>query len=657
MDIYNLLELEEKRDKRAQDIIKETKMIDELVDKYKTVSNYFKARIAPHKDLMAITDTHSKIEMTYGELEEHISNLASGLQSLGIEKGNHVAIFTENTGRFVVCDQAVMRCGGVCVLRGSNAPIEELEFITHHSDSCAVLLRDKNLFNKAKGFLSQCNLKFVMVMFADEDFDRSGLNCPVYTYDEIREIGKNHNFVEPEMSYSDFSTILYSSGTTGNPKGVLLTHKNVLSQFPSVEEGFQSKPGENTLQILPIWHAYERTAQMYYYLCGCHLHFTTIPKLKDDLVKYPIDTFMSVPRIWEAIRLGVYQKLKQNSKLGYYIFDFAVRISIAYKIHKMYAERRLTNKKTRYKKRGRLYHKIARSFIKPLHILFTKTVYKKLKDAAGLNFRATISGGGAITMKDELFYDAIGVNLRVGYGLTETSPVLTLRGVQDKNYLGSAGKPILATDMKIVDPKTFEPLGIFNKGLVLVKGPQVMAGYYKDEEATKKVMLEDGWFNTGDLGWLTGDNNLVLVGRMKETIVLSNGENVEPVPIEEACLGSPYIDQIVLVGQDESSIGALIVPSQEALEKCEIAAKNIKSGKNLTINNPNLRDLIKHELNKYIKNKPNLKSFEAIKHFEVLKDGFTVDNGMMNNTAKIKRNNVFDKYKDIISKMFTDKNK
>ena len=260
-------------------------------------------------------------------------------------------------------------------------------------------------------------------------------------------------------------------------------------------------------------------------------------------------------------------------------------------------------------------------------------------------------------MKDELFYDAIGVNLRVGYGLTETSPVLTLRGVNDKNYLGSAGKPILATDMKIVDPKTFEPLGIFYKGLVLVKGPQVMVGYYKDEEATKKVMLEDGWFNTGDLGWLTGDNNLVLVGRMKETIVLSNGENVEPVPIEEACLGSPYIDQIVLVGQDENSIGALVVPSQEALEKCEIAAKNIKSGKNLTINNPNLRDLIKHELNKYIKNKPNLKSFEAIKHFEVLKDAFTVDNGMMNNTAKIKRNNVFDTYKDIISKMFTDKNK
>jgi len=397
---------------------------------------------------------------------------------------------------------------------------------------------------------------------------------------------------------------------------------------------------------------------MHYFKSGCYLHFSTLSLLKNDLAKYHVDTFGSVPRIWEALRLGIYQKLKQTSSLAYYIFDFAVKTSINYKIHKMYAERRITNKQSRYKLRGRIYHKFMRAFTKPLHILFTKTIYKKIKQAAGLDaVKVSVSGGGALSLKDELFYDAIGVNLRVGYGLTETSPVLTLRYVNDKNYLGSAGRPFKGTDIKIVDAQTMHPLGIFNKGIVMVKGPQVMKGYYKDEEATKKVLSEDGWFNTGDLGWLTGDDNLVLVGRMKETIVLSNGENVEPVPIEEACLGSPYIDQIVLVGQDENSIGALVVPSHEALEKCAVAAKSLTSGKNLTINNPNLRDLIKHELNKYIKNKPNLKSFEAIKHFEVLKDSFNVDNGMMSNTAKIKRNNVFETYKDIISKMFSDKNK
>ena len=656
MNIFNFFELEDKTEKRAEEVVGELKEIDEFVNKYKSLSNYFKYKIAEYGDLEAITDKYCKVELTYKELEENISNFASGLQSLGVEKGSHVGILTENNGRFIICEHSVLRCGGVAVLRGSNAPVDELEYIVHHSDSSVLILKDKNLFNKVKSFLNQCNLKFVVLMF-DDDVDKEGVVCPVYNFDEIIEKGKNHQFYEVEINPEDDALIFYTSGTTGNPKGVLLTHKNNLSQYPSIFEGLSVKKGEKTLQILPIWHTYEHIVQNYFFISGCHLYFTTIPKLKDDLVKYDIDILASVPRIWEAIRLGVYQKLKQSSNIAYYIFDFAVKTSIYYKIHKMYAERRITNKKSRYKLRGRIYHKFMRSFIKPLHVLFTKTIYKKLKTAAGLNFRATISGGGAITMKDELFYDAIGVNLRVGYGLTETSPVLTLRYVNDKNYLGSAGRPFKGTDIKIVDAQTMQPLGIFNKGIVMVKGPQVMKGYYKDEESTKKVLSEDGWFNTGDLGWLTGDDNLVLVGRMKETIVLSNGENVEPVPIEEACLGSPYIDQIVLVGQDENSIGALVVPSHEALEKCAIAAKNLTSGKNLTINNPTLRELIKHELNKYIKNKPNLKSFEAIKHFEVLKDTFNIDNGMMSNTAKIKRNNVFETYKDIISKMFSDKNK
>ena len=154
------------------------------------------------------------------------------------------------------------------------------------------------------------------------------------------------------------------------------------------------------------------------------------------------------------------------------------------------------------------------------------------------------------------------------------------------------------------------------------------------------------------MGWLTSQGNLVLVGRLKETIVLSSGENIEPVPIEDAILGSPYISQIVLVGQDQSSVGALVVPSEEALKKCGLLAKELKSGKNLEIKNPNLHQLIKHEINSYIKNKMGLKPFEKIKQFEVLKDAFSIDNGLLSQTAKIKRNSVFEKYKDLISRMF-----
>ena len=620
-----------------------------------SVNNYLKSKMAEYKDLDAITDTYNNIYMKYDELDRQMTNFASGLQSLGLNKGEFVGIFTENNGRWSACEQGVLRCGVVAVLRGSNAPVGELDYIISHSDAVGLVLRDERLFNSLKPYLCKYNFKFIVIMFKSEKDTNEYENYPVYSYDEIIEMGKNHEFVEPEQNLSEPCLMLYTSGTTGNPKGVLLTHKNIVSQFYPVHMGFKSKPGENTLQILPVWHAYEQIVQLYYLSSGCHLHFSTLTGLKNDLTRYNIDTLMSVPRIWEALRLGIFQKLKQTSPLVYSIFDFAVKLSITYKIHKMYSERRITNKKSGYHIISNLYHIFARSFLKPFHVMFTNTLYKKIKTAAGVNFRASISGGGALSMKDQLFYDAIGVNLREGYGLTETSPVLTLRYVDQPNFLGCCGKPLNATEVKILDIEDGHELGIFQKGVVHVKGYQVMNGYYKDEEATRAVLSEDGWFNTGDIGWLTADNNLVLVGRMKETIVLSNGENVEPVPIEEACLESPYIDQIMLVGQDQSSIGALVVPSEEALKKCGILAKDIKSGTNLSIKNHTLHELIKKEIETHIKSKQNLKSFEQIKQFEVINDNFSMENGLMSQTAKMKRNNIFEKYKSIISNMFSKK--
>ncbi|MBQ3640991.1 AMP-binding protein [bacterium] len=600
----------------------------------------------------AITDAYNNVYMTYKEMKDEMLKFASGLQSLGIKKYDKIGLFSESHGLWMATSLGILKTGAIDVIRGSNAPVSELEYIAMHADCRALILRDDKLFNKLKPFLTKYRFDFIVITYKTAEIDTEGINYPVYTHQDILKLGENHTFEPVEMDRMDDMTILYTSGTTGNPKGVVLCHNNLIYQIEIAHEGFLSQPGENTLQILPIWHAYERIGQLYYVSRGCHMHYTTLTGLKNDLQKYDINTLMSVPRIWEALRNGIYQKLKQTSPVAYNIFSFAIKTSIMYKTHKMYGERRITNK-VNYHTLSTIMHRIIRSFLKPFHVLFYNTLYKKIKNAAGLgHIRASISGGGSLSMQDELFYDAIGIDLRIGYGLTETAPVLTLRGVQEMNYLGSAGKPVKGTQLKIVDTKTFKELPKFKKGLVLAKGPQLMKGYYKDEAATKAVMTDDGFFITGDLGWLTNENNLVLVGRLKETIVLSNGENVEPTPIEEAILLSPYIDQIVLVGQDRNGIGALIVPSKEALEKCGINMLNVKSSKEGNFNSPELEDLIKHEINTNIVNKPNLKAFEKVNRFALLKDNFSIENGLMSMTQKIKRNKVFEKYKDLITNMY-----
>ncbi len=637
------------------DLHNELKEIQEFIDSQKNMADYMQYSLEKYRGLEAVIDDHNNIKMAYDEVLAYINYFASALQKLGTSPKDFISFFSENNGLHFICNQGIIKAGACSVLRGAVAPLNELEYILNHSESKALIISDYKILNTLESTINNNNnLKFIVVLFAKKD-KPSEVKIPVYTFDEFIEIGKNNSFIKPEINPDDNLTMLYTSGTTGVPKGVLLSHRNLLSQIKPIEYGLKVEVGERSLQILPVWHAYEMTTQIIFFANGFHLHFTSIPYLKDDLLKYDIDIFMSVPRIWEAIRLGIYQKLKQKSKIGYFIFDFAVKNSIRYKIHKMYCEERTPNKMTNYNLVMRFYHFIARSFRKPLHFFCTNTLYKKIKNATGLNFRASFSGGGALSLQDELFYDAIGVNIRIGYGLTETSPDLTLRHADDKNYLCSAGKPIKGTEIKIVDPETFIELGIFQKGLVLVRGPQVMKGYYKDEEATKKVIDAEGWFNTGDLGWLTVDNHLVLVGRMKETIVLSSGENIEPLPIEEACLQSSYIEQIVLVGQDKSSVGALVVPTKEALEKCGIAVNELHKGANLSIKNPDLKELIKKEINNYIKLKPNLQNAERIKTFEIIKEAFNQENGLLSQTGKTKRNVIFDKYNDTISKMFAEK--
>ncbi|MDR9404742.1 MAG: AMP-binding protein, partial [Halothece sp. Uz-M2-17] len=266
-----------------------------------------------------------------------------------------------------------------------------------------------------------------------------------------------------------------------------------------------------------------------------------------------------------------------------------------------------------------------------------------------------ISGGGALAKHIDDFYEVIGIPLLVGYGLTETSPVTHARRLYH-NLRGSSGPAIPETETKIVDPETKKSLPDGEKGLVMIRGTQVMQGYYKKPEATAKAIDEEGWFDTGDLGWITPTGDLVLTGRAKDTIVLSNGENIEPQPLENACLRSIYIDQIMVVGQDQRCLGALIVPNVEVLQQwsqdhdLNLDFSEGKLGD--TLADSQIQKLFRDELNREVKNRPGYRIDDRIGVFKLILEPFSVDNGMMTQTLKIKRPVVYEHYQDMIDGMF-----
>jgi len=625
------------------------------------------------ENIVALKDPHTKPEvvLTYAQMYQQIQQFAAGLQTLGITAEadssgtpTRIALFADNSPRWLIADQGIMTAGAANVVRSAQAEREELLYILEDSGSLGLVAEDLKTLTKLRDRLDSLPIEWVILLSDEKPADSETLK--VLNFSQVMAAGASHQLTPATQNRETLATLLYTSGTTGKPKGVMLTHGNLLHQVTTYGAVIVPDPGDRVLSILPTWHAYERSAEYYLLSQGCTQIYTNLRHVKKDLKDFKPQLMVGVPRLWESIYEGVQKQFREQPASKQRLVENLLSISQRYiKAQRLAQGLSLDNLNPSAVER--LTASVQATALWPIHQLADKLVYQKVREATGGQIKQVISGGGSLAKHLDEFFEIIGIEVLVGYGLTETSPVTNVRRPWH-NLRGSSGSPMLETEIRIVDPETRKPLPQGQHGLVMARGPQIMKGYYKKPEATAKAIDSEGWFDTGDLGWVTPQNDLVLTGRVKDTIVLTNGENIEPQPIEDACLRSPYIDQIVLVGQDQRSLGALIVPNLEALQQWA-ASQNLHLRLPASVpNQPDaptqefrtaidldgkeVQNLFRSELNREVQNRPGYRPDDRISTFKLILEPFSIENGMMTQTLKIRRPVVTERYRDIINGMF-----
>lgn len=580
-------------------------------------------------------DNGSFIPTTYTEFYNEVLHLAAGLSTLGVSRNHAVGLISDNRKEWLVSDMAILSLGAADVPRGRDAMPYELQFILQVTESRVCFAENSEQAKKILDLSEQLpHLKTIILMDTTHHAGEilpEGSTIEITNYNDVIELGKknhtkNPKFVENEIAQGkndDIATIIFTSGTTGEPKGVMLTHQNFLFQLEQLPKVIDFHKGERWLSVLPVWHSFERILQYVIVSQASAIAYSKpIGKIMlVDLQRVNPAWMGSVPRIWEAVKAGVYQNVKGKSPVARALFHFFVWIGA----HHVQMKNLITNRMPQFSKRfypvDFLVGIIPFILLTPFKLLGDVLVFKTIKKKFGTQFRAGVSGGGSLPSSVDNFFKAIGITLLDGYGLTETAPVIGLRDI--KHQVPGTVSPLPGTEIKIVTEQgKFAKPG--EKGVIFARGGQVMAGYYKRPDLTAAVIDAEGWINTGDIGIWTHKGEYAIRGRAKDTIVLSGGENIEPVPLEARLRESEYIDQAVVVGQDQKYLAALIVPDTKQLE-LYVKENNIPYMARFDVCTlPEVKELIHSQINELVSTKNGFKPFEHINRFEILQVPFKV---------------------------------
>ncbi|MFP4288948.1 MAG: AMP-dependent synthetase/ligase [Bacteroidales bacterium] len=599
--------------------------------------------------------------VSYSELYRMGLELATGLIELGVKSREHVGLFGDNRMEWILADYAVQISGAADVPRGRDVSDAELSYIIHHAEIEVAFAETEALQNRILELKSHFPRLRQVILMEDKATPAPGvlkLSQVLETGRRLREKGDRRAEARMEnIQPDDLFTLIYTSGTTGIPKGVMLTHANMMSQVRNL-------PGihdctDRMLSVLPIWHIFERVIEMYTISFGGCTFYSSIQTLGDDLRNVEPTFMASAPRLWEKLYERIIRGVKASHPVRQMLFHIGYFLARQYKESTWF----ITNSYLKLKPHNWFqhiallpFHLLRWAIVLPWYGFFNAAVLERIRLGAGGALRMTISGGGALPSQIDKFFNYVGIPILEGYGMTETCPVISTRSMVDR-VIGTVGPPIKETDIKIVDPETSQvlfpdqslpDLGRSRKGEIWVKGPQVMKGYYKEPRLTSQVM-EDGWMKTGDMGTITHNNHLKIMGRHKSTIVLSSGENVEPEPIEMRLQQSQLIDQCMIVGQDEKFLSALIVPG---ISEFKTRGYSVNTAAEL-VANPEAQKLIRDEIRKLTSTSNGFKLYEQIKSFRILPEVFQVGDELTN-LHKIKRHVIMKKYDHIIKDLFTN---
>jgi long-chain acyl-CoA synthetase len=586
-------------------------------------------------------------------------NVAAALIDLGVQARDHIGLFGDNRYEWILADCAVQLCGAADVPRGRDISDDELIYIIDHAGIKVAFAENRKLQERIVALMPQLpGLKKVILL------DPKTKPLPgVITLAELNETGEKIRAqggreVEARITQikpDDLFTLIYTSGTTGTPKGVMLTHANMMSQIRSLP-GHQNCT-DRVLSVLPIWHIFERVIEMYTISFGGCTYYSSIYTLGEDMRNVEPTFMASAPRLWEKLHERIMKGVKASHPVRQILFHIAYFLARYYKDSEyFFSDKKLKMHKISVWERWALIplHVVRWLIILPWYGFFNAAVLERIRQSAGGSLNVTISGGGALPLHIDRFFNYVGIPVVEGYGMTETSPVISVRSL-DNLVVGTVGPPIAETEVQIRDPETGKVLfpddnhkyqGRLQRGEIWVRGPQVMKGYYNAPELTRQTLV-DGWLRTGDLGMITFNECLKILGRSKATIVLSSGENVEPEPIEMRLMQSRYIDNCMLVGQDKKFLGALIVPALDEFKNSGFREETYEA---LAVNTK-AQTLIRDEIKRIHTN--GSRHWEQIREFRLLDHAFHVGEELTN-LHKIKRHIVEKKYRHVINDIYSN---